>query len=42
MAEIANPFFPEILDGVAQALDKTDYQTFLGISHPGGTARTDG
>ena len=26
MAEIANPFFPEILDGVAQALDKTDYQ----------------
>ena len=33
MAEIANPFFPEILDGVAQALDKTDYQTFLGIGH---------
>jgi LacI family transcriptional regulator len=33
MAEIANPFFPQIIDGVAQALDSTDYQTFLGIGH---------
>jgi LacI family transcriptional regulator len=33
MAEIANPFFPQIIDGVAQALDGTDYQTFLGIGH---------
>src|ERR1700686_83702 len=33
MAEIANPFFPQIIDGVAQALDSTDYQTFLGVGH---------
>ena len=33
MAEISNPFFPQIIDSMAQALDNTDYQTFLGIGH---------
>jgi DNA-binding LacI/PurR family transcriptional regulator len=33
MQEIANPFFPEILEGVAQALAPEEYQTFLGIGH---------
>ncbi|CBG75607.1 MULTISPECIES: LacI family DNA-binding transcriptional regulator [Streptomyces] len=30
LPDIRNPFFPEILDGVTESLEETDYQVFLG------------
>jgi LacI family transcriptional regulator len=35
LPDIRNPFFPEIVDGFADALERTDYQVLLGTSFCG-------
>jgi LacI family transcriptional regulator len=35
LPEIRNPFFADILDGLGQALDDTDYQVLLGVGSNG-------
>jgi LacI family transcriptional regulator len=35
LPDIRNPFFPEIIDGFADALERTDYQVLLGTSFCG-------